>query len=199
MVNFIIASILFMTNPNIGFGIGQTLGEHLLTPSLFTMRIRVGEFFVIAPEMNIKYSSHEAEIDSIKDSDLTFGIESNFHYAFIKRNRTGFYGIFGVGGELSKEISEWYEREYVHPDSFDVYEVKVTTTTNSYGVNLGLGMEQFLTNNLSIFISSVSNITLEDIKRDKKEKGEKQTIFKNSGYTFDFQNLRCCIYLVWYL
>jgi len=195
MGNLIIVSFLFSANPNIGFGVGQTLGEHLLMPSLFTMRIGVREPFVIAPEVDIEYSSQEAEIDSTKDTDLSLGVECNLHYAFLRRGKTKFCGIFGVGANISKEVFEWYEHEW--GDS--LYKVKQTTTTYCYGLNLGLGMEQFLTDNLSIYISSLSNISFQDETREKQAKGETQTIHRRSGYCVDFQNLKCCIYLIWYL
>jgi hypothetical protein len=197
MGNLIIALVLFAVNPNIGFGTGQILGEHLLMPSLFTMRIGIGKSFVIAPEVNVNYSSQEEEIDSTKGSDLTLGVEANFHYALLKRKKTGFYGIFGGGGEFSKRISEWYEHEWGEPDS--LYEVKRTTTTHSYGLNLGLGIERFLTDNLSVCVSSLSNVTMQDEKAEKEEKGEKEITYRNSGYSFDFQNLKCCVYLIWYI
>ncbi len=198
MGNLLFVSVLLLANPKVGFGIGQTLGENLLKPSLFTMRIGIGESFIIAPEVDINYSSQEAKVDSLKDSYFTFDAESNFHYAFSKTKKTGFYGIFGLGTKIYKELSEWYEKEFT-ADSIIVYKIKETTNRTSYGINLGLGIEQFITKNLSFSISSLSNITMNNEKREKERKEEKETIYKSSGYSFDFQNLKCNIYLIWYL
>ncbi|MCK4306656.1 hypothetical protein KAW50_00350 [candidate division WOR-3 bacterium] len=201
MKSFIIASILFIATSGagkrIGFGVGQTIGEHLLTPSLFTMRITIGKSFVIAPEVNFRYGSSDAGIDSIKTSTFGMGLESNLYYSLVKKEKTKFYGIGGIGFESSTEVREWYEHEY-HPDTL-VIKVEHTTSTSSQGLNLGLGLEHFLTNNLSLFISSLSNIkrTSEKIKEEKK--GDTETMRDTSGFLFDFQNLKCCIYLIWYL
>lgn len=195
MISLLVVSALVMAGPGLGFGVGQTLGGHLLMPSLFTMRIGAGEPFIIAPELNVSYSSDEDDIDSTKGSDFVFGLESNFHRAFWKKGGTGFYGIFGLGVEISKQTSQWYE--YVYPDS--AYRLDETTDSRTFGLNLGLGMEQFFRDNLSVCMSSLSNLSIESQKRKREENGLKTVIFDRSGYTFDFQNLRCNIYLVWYL
>ncbi len=199
MKSFIIISILFIatsvTGKRIGFGIGQTIGGHLLTPSLFTMRITLGKSFVIAPEVNFKYGSSDAGMDSIKTSDFAIGIESNFCYSLVNKEKTKFYGIGGVGFETSTETREYYKTYY--PDS--LAKVERTTSTSSQGLNLGLGLEHFLTKNLSFCISSLSNInrTSEEIK--EMEDGDTETTRDTSAFLFDFQNLQCCIYLIWYL
>ncbi|OYD17335.1 hypothetical protein CH333_01110 [candidate division WOR-3 bacterium JGI_Cruoil_03_44_89] len=195
MVHFILLSLVIATQPKVGFGIGQTLGSHLLTPSLFTMRVPLGESFVIAPELNFAYSSSDAEIDSVTGSNYTVGIEGNLHYAILKRNKTSLYGIGGIGFKISKDTRNWYEHWY--PDS--LVEIEEVTSSHSYGINLGLGMEQFLRDNLSIYISSLSNITRTSEEKERKRDGEEETIRKNTDLSLDFQNLKCCIYLIWYI
>lgn len=194
MFSLIVVSALLMASPGIGFGVGQTLGHDLLMPSLFTVRIGVGESFLIAPEVNVSYSTLEADIDSTKDSDFVFGVESNLYRAFWKKERTAFYGIFGAGFEISRGTSDWYE--YIAPDS--VQRVQQTTNSHTYGLNLGLGAEQLLTENLAVSINSLSSITLEGEKRERERNGDKETLYDRSGYSFDFQNLQCNIYLIWY-
>lgn len=195
MVSLVVVSALICASPSVGFGVGQTLGDHLLTPTLFTMRVGVGKSLVIAPEVNVRYSHSDDDIDSTEWSDLALGVESNFYRAFWKGDRTGFYGVLGVGAELSRETSQYYEHHY--PDS--VYSVKETVDTRVYGLNLGLGIEHFFRNNLSLCITSLSNILYESEKSEREWNGQKAVSYDRSGYSFDFQNLRCNIFLVWYL
>lgn len=201
MRNSILISIFFITScglgKNIGFGIGQTLGEHLLIPSLFTMRIQLSESFVVAPEIDFQYSSSEEAVDSIESSTYVVGLESNFHYSLVRRERTVFYGIGGIGFEISKDVSEWYEHQW-YPDTLTI-KVKHTTSKSSQGVNLGLGLEQFLTDNLSFLICSLSNLRRTTEKTDEKRNGETETLRDVSGFSLDFQNLKYCVYLIWYL
>jgi hypothetical protein len=198
VIHFLLLSLALASQPKIGFGIGQTLGSHLLAPSLFTMRVPIGKSFIIAPELNFAYSSSDAEIDSVTGSNYTVGIEGNLHYAILKRNKTSLYGIGGIGFETSKDTRNWYEHQYWWP-SDSLVEVEEVTSSHSYGINLGLGMEQFLRDNLSIYISSLSNITRTSEEKERKRDGEEETIRKNTDLSVDFQNLKCCIYLIWYI
>lgn len=201
MRGLILASIFFITScglgKSVGFGIGQTLGEHLLMPSLFTMRIPLGRSLVAAPEISFQYTSTEEEVDSIKGTDYVVGLESNFYYSVAKREKTTFYLIAGIGFELSKEVSEWYEHQW-YPDTLTT-KVKMTTLSSSQGLNLGLGLERFFTDNLSILICSLSNLRRMNEKVEEERNGETETLQDTSDISLDFQNLKCCIYLVWYL
>ncbi len=194
MVYFILLSLVLANQPKIGFGFGQTLDGHLLIPSLFTMRVSLGESFVIAPELNFTYSSSDAEIDSVTGSGYTAGIEGNLYYSILKKKDMGFYGIGGFGFGMSRNTRIWYQRDWE-----SLWKVEETTSSKFYGVNLGLGMEQFLIDRLSICISSMSNITLTYEETKRKLNGEEKTIRKNRDLSIDFQNLRCCIYLIWYI
>ena len=188
--------ILMLANqPKIGFGLGQTLGRHLLTPSQFTMRVPLGESFVISPELKCAYSSSDAEIDSVSSSDFIIGLEGNLHYAIFKKDNTCFYGIGGIGFKISRDTKNWYEHSYL--DS--LVEIKEISSYHSYGINLGLGMEHFLKDNLSIYISSLSDITTNYEETERKENGEKETIERKNYLSLNLQNLKSCIYLIWYI
>lgn len=201
MKNLIFTSIFFITScgfgKGIGFGVGQTLGEHLLMPSLFTMRIQLTQSLLVAPEVDFRYSTSDEAVDSIKGSTYAIGIESNFYYSVVKRERTSLFAIVGIGLEFSKETSEWYEHEW-YPDTSTI-EVKSTTSESSQGLNFGLGLEQSLTDNLSILISSLSNMMITKLKQEEERGGDRQTLQDTRDFILDFQNLKCCIYLVWYL
>lgn len=181
----------------IGFGIGQTIGGHLLSPSLFTMRIPLGQLLVAAPEVNFEYRSSEEAAEKIECSGYTIGFESNFYYPLAKREKMVFYAIAGIGFEFSKESSEWYEYQW-YPDTLTT-KVKETTSSSSQGLNLGLSLEQSLTDNLSLLISSLSNLTRTTEKVEEERDGETDVMQDVSGFSVDFQNLKYCVYLIWYL
>jgi len=182
---------------NIGFGIGQTIGEHLLTPSLFTMRIPLGQSMVVAPEVNFQYNSSDETVDSINGSAYTIGMESNFYYSVARREETAFYAIAGMGVEFSREVSEWYEHDW-YPEPFTT-KVKQTTSISSQGLNLGLGLERSFTDNLSLLICTLSNLTRTTEKVEEKRNGETEVLEDVSDWSLDFQNLKYCVYLIWYL
>jgi len=179
----------------IGFGFGQTLGEHLLTPSLFTMRIKSGESFYIAPEVNFNFSSSENKIDSHESSTTLIGAETNIFRIMKGKERTRLYGIFGVGFERYKTTSKWYEWEWLGED----VKVERTNLRTTLGGNLGFGFERFLTSNLSLNINSISNLNAVWEKTEEDREGEKETLEDSFGFTIDFQNLKCRIYLIWYM
>lgn len=180
----------------IGFGFGQTLGEHLLTPSLFTMRIKSGESFYIAPEVNFNFSSSEDKIDSHESSTTLIGVETNIFRVMKRKERTRLYGIFGVGFERYKTTSKWYVWEWLEGENVKVERTNLRTTL---GGNLGLGFERFLTSNLSLNINSISNFNAVWEKTEEDREGEKETLEDSFGFSIDFQNLKCCIYLIWYM
>ena len=201
-MKYLITASIFLVSTcgfgkTIGFGIGQTIGEHLLMPSLFTMRIPLGKSIVVAPEVSLEYRSSKEAVDSIDDSAYTVGLESNFYYPLAKREKTVFYAISGIGFELSKEVSEWYEHHW-DPDS-SATKVKYTTSSSLQGLNLGLGLEQSLTDNLSLLVSSLSNLARTTEKVEEERNGKTDVLQDASDFSLNFQNLKYCVYLIWYL
>lgn len=189
----ILLALMLAAQPKIGFGIGQTLPGHLLVPSLFTMRIPLGKSFVIAPELNFAYSAYDGEVGNVTGAYYTIGIEGNLSYRILKREGMRLYAIAGIGFELSRDRKEWYEGTH-WPRLIEELD-----SSHSYGLNLGLGMEQFLRTNLSIYIASLSNIRVSYRKMERTELEETVTIREDRDFSINFQNLRCAIYLIWYI
>ena len=201
-MKYLIVTAMFLVSTcgfgrTIGFGVGQTIGGHLLTPSLFTMRVPLGKSFVAAPELNFEYSTSEEAVDSAETSAYTIGVESNFYYSIAEREKTVFYAIGGVGFEFSRDVLEWYEYEW-YPDSLTI-KVKQTVSSSSQGLNLGLGLEQFFTDNLSLLVCTLSNLKRTTEKVEETRNDEAEILQDASDFSLDFQNLRYCVYLIWYL
>lgn len=194
-MNLIIGLVL-ATSPTIGFGVGQTLGGHLLTPTLFTMRYVVTPKLVVAPELSFEYTSSASVTDSVWSSNLVIDIETNLYCCWHKYINTRSYFIWGMGVRSEHEWDKWYE--YPPPFSHDTtYEVKQTTYATSYKVNVGLGLERYITHTVSVCIATISNVRYEISETRREERGEER-VSRCDEWKIDFHNLMCVLYLILY-
>jgi len=193
MVSVMVVSALIIASPGIGFGVGEELGEYLLAPSLFTVRIPIGESFVIAPDIDLGYYHQEGDGDSAMSYVLNLGVGCHLHRVLWKRERTGLHGIIGPRFEMSKGSDEYYVSS---PDT--LYHLKWTTDSHTYSFAYGLGMEQFLRDNLSLWIGSLSFITVKGRRTELEEDGETTYLYDRSSYSLGFDNMQAYVYLIWY-
>lgn len=193
MVSVMVVSALIIASPGIGFGVGEKLGEYLLAPSFFTVRIPIGESFVIAPDIDLGYYHQEEDADSAMEYEYTYGVGCNLYRALWKRERTELQGIIGAGFEISKGADEYYVSS-----ADTLYHLKWTTSSHIYSIAYGLGMEQFLTDNLSFWIGSLSYFTMRGRKGEHKVDGETTYLYDRSSYSLGFENTQGHIYLIWY-
>ncbi len=96
----------------VGFGIGQTIGNSFLSPSLFTMRFKLKPSFYIAPEINILMDNSSSKGDSVKSSENLYGIEMNGYFKFSRVAEANLLTILGFGLEYHKTRDEYYSGYY---------------------------------------------------------------------------------------
>ena len=183
--------LLATDNHKVGFGIGQTLGNYLLSPSLFTMRFRIKPSYYIAPEINFVFDNQSSNNDSTKSSRNLYGFELNNYLYFSRNPAANIIGILGVGVESDKTKDEFYE--YYYPNE----KVSITSNKQTYAFNFGMGYEKFLRPSLSLNLNTISSISFYNEKIITERNAVSQTE-KFKGRNFNLKNLDLTIFLIWY-
>ncbi len=175
-------------NKKIGFGVGPYPGGSIWEPAYFSMRVGVGPV-VIEPSVLYSLYTSDNEIDSLKitNSDIGFSIRGLF--PFIKKEKSNLYGTFGFGFDMLKDIYDYYTTS----------SSKITNSTTTYGIPLGLALEHFVTPNFSVCISS-ENFFGGSSEENKMESGGQTTTTKEPSITnILLGNLYFSLMFFWYL
>jgi len=175
----------------VGFGIGQAIpGGELLSPSYFTMRVGLMPGMVLAPELFLLMVSEDSKVDTVKTSQSNIGLGIGVLFRVLGTNTTNLYGIGGFGFEMDKATTEDYSEG--NPS-------KLTSSQSAFGLDLGLGLEHFVTNTLAVNLNTLSGLSKYSSKTEQEVGPTTTTLVERSGLSFGLKNIDCKLYVIWYV
>jgi len=172
----------------IGFGLGIYQGGSILTPQVLSTKVGIFGPLAIEPKLLFATSSFDLKSDSTKINllETTFGLDALI--TLKSRATTNIYGIGGARfGIVKLEMEDYHS-----------YDGKITSSGNIFGLNMGVGLEHFITESFSVDIRTLSGFDMTSAKIETKTGTVTETVMELSGYGVELGNTLFMASLFWY-